>query len=67
MGESIRHCLNPVAQRLTECGLPSMSVVIDEARTNCEPCRNRSIERGVGDYFQRHDLDRKYNVKGKSR
>lgn len=35
-------------------------IVVDEARTTCEACRDRSIERGVDNYFRRHGLDRKY-------
>jgi hypothetical protein len=56
------HCLNPIAQRFTECGLPSVTVTIDEARMSCEKCRCKSIERGVANYFKRHGLDRKYST-----
>lgn len=61
----VRHCLNPIAQQLTECGLPSVTVVIDEARTTCEQCRDRSIERRISAYFRRYGLDRKYSRQAK--
>lgn len=47
--------------KMTVAGMFLWEVDIEhEARTTCEPCRGRLLERGVDAYFRRHELDRKY-------